>query len=238
MAKQSIARKAIKDVAIVAVGVLIFWFGLQLVFGTANPFYVVSSGSMVPELNVYDILVVQANDPFESVRLGDIIVFDRPSGSERVIVHRVVSIIDEDPYTLRTKGDANPASIPGTDFPITADEYLGTVSYVIPQAGFVTQIFAPPINYVLIAVVLGLLILKTFRSHRSERADVDPPAVEDMPDDGSYTDGPFDTDEATATDVGSPDSEQAAASATDTDEAPLPQESEPEEDSDAKQEKD
>ena len=114
MAKQSIARKAIKDVAIVAVGVLIFWFGLQLVFGTANPFYVVSSGSMVPELNVYDILVVQANDPFESVRLGDIIVFDRPSGSERVIVHRVVSIIDEDPYTLRTKGDANPASIPGT----------------------------------------------------------------------------------------------------------------------------
>ena len=65
-------------------------------------------------------------------------MFNRPSGHDRVIVHRVASIIEEDPRTLRTKGDANPASIPGTDFPITEKEYIGEVAYVIPQVGYIT----------------------------------------------------------------------------------------------------
>ena len=51
--------------------------------------------------------------------IGDIIVFDRPSDHDRVIVHRVESITNENPIELRTKGDANSASIPGTDYPIT-----------------------------------------------------------------------------------------------------------------------
>ena len=73
--------------------------------------------------------------PFEDIEVGDIIVFDRPSDHNRVIVHRVASILDDDPKTIRTKGDANPGSIPGTDFPITEEEYLGKVacSYTLPQ---------------------------------------------------------------------------------------------------------
>ena len=35
--------------------------------------------------------------PFEDIKVGDIIVFDRPSDHNRVIVHRVVSIMDDDP---------------------------------------------------------------------------------------------------------------------------------------------
>ena len=49
----------IKDVVIVVIGVAIIWLGLRFVFDTGNPFYVVSSGSMVPNLNVNDILVVR-----------------------------------------------------------------------------------------------------------------------------------------------------------------------------------
>ena len=104
-------------------GVVIIWIGLQVVFGTENPFYVVASGSMIPKLQVYDVLIVQGHVQFEDVQIGDIIVFDRPSGQDRVIVHRVVSITDDDPKTLRTKGDNNVASIPGTDFPITEIAY-------------------------------------------------------------------------------------------------------------------
>jgi len=40
----------------------------------------------------------------------------------------------------RTKGDANLASISGTDFPITETEYLETVFFVVPQAGYASQI--------------------------------------------------------------------------------------------------
>lgn len=162
----------VKDIIIVVIGVAIIWFGLRIAFGTDNPFYVVSSGSMEPKLNVFDVLVVQGNDPFDKIQKGDIIVFNRPSGHDRVIVHRVAEILDEDPRVIRTKGDANPASIPGTDFPITEDEYIGKVAYVIPQIGYVTRILTPPINYIIIAVIVGIMIYKQYGKNKTKSSPV------------------------------------------------------------------
>jgi len=111
-------------------------------------------------LQVYDVLIVQGHVLFDDVQIGDIIVFDRPTGHDRVIVHRVVAITDEDPRTIRTKGDNNNASIPGTDFPITKEEYIGKVQYIIPQIGFVTQVLKPPTNYILIVLVISVMVVK------------------------------------------------------------------------------
>ena len=186
MAKKSISKGVIKDIAIVAIGVLVIAIALNFIFA-GNPFYVVASGSMIPELLIYDVIIVQGGcfdlfgfldskscikldsySHFEDIEVGDIIVFDRPSDHDRVIVHRVSSILDEDPKTIRTKGDANPASIPGTDFPITEEEYIGKVAYIIPQVGYVTQILKPPVNYVLIAIVIGFIVLKEIRKNKEE----------------------------------------------------------------------
>ena len=166
--KKTDSKKLIKDLIIVAIGIIVIWLGLWFIFGTENPFYVVASGSMIPELQVNDLLVIQAHIPIEEIQIGDIIVFDRPTGTDRVIVHRVVSITDEDPRTLRTKGDNNPASIPGTDFPITANEYLGKVIYKVPQIGYITQVLKPPINYILIIIVLGVMVLREFSKRRKD----------------------------------------------------------------------
>ena len=174
MATKSISRQVIKDIAIVGIGVLVIWIGLQVAFGTQNPFYVVASGSMVPALEVYDVLIVQGHEPFEEIEVGDIIVFNRPSDHNRVIVHRVESVLDDDPRTLRTKGDANPSSIPGTDFPITTEEYIGKVAYTVPQIGYVTQLLKPPINYVIIAVVIGIMVVKQVVKRKKERDQQDP----------------------------------------------------------------
>ncbi|MBA4717788.1 MAG: signal peptidase I [Nitrosopumilus sp.] len=157
---KSISKGVIKDIVIVGVGVLVIWIGLQAAFGTQNPFYVVASGSMVPELEVYDVLIVQGHEPFEDIETGDIIVFNRPSDHNRVIVHRVVAITNDDPKEVRTKGDANPSSIPGTDLNISEEEYIGKVVYTLPQVGYVTQLLKPPINYIIIAVVIGVMIVK------------------------------------------------------------------------------
>ena len=168
MAKGS-GKSWIKDVIIVGIGVLVIWVGLQIVFGTQNPFYVVSSGSMVPELEVFDVLIVDRRSyPFESIAVGDVIVFNRPAGQDRVIVHRVAAIIDDDPLSIRTKGDANPASIPGTDFPITEEEYIGKVAYVIPQIGYVTRILTPPINYIIIGIIIVVMVVKQISKGRKE----------------------------------------------------------------------
>ena len=173
MANKIIPKKIIKDILIVVVGVLAIWIGLQVVFGTENPFYVVASGSMIPVLEVYDVLIVQGHDPFEEVEIGDIIVFNRPSDHNRVIVHRVVSIIDENPKTIRTQGDANPASIPGTDFPISEEEYIGKVVYTLPQVGYITQLLKPPTNYIIIAIVIGVMIIKQMMGKKKERKITD-----------------------------------------------------------------
>ena len=184
MAKRSNSKGIIRDIGIVVVAVVIMWIGIQVVFGTemltlegnqikvGGPFYVVVSGSMIPVLQVYDIIVIQGHDPFEEVEIGDIIVFDRPSDHNRVIVHRVVSITNEDPKTIRTQGDANPGSIPGTDFPITEEEYIGKVAYIIPQLGYVTQILQPPTNYIIIAVVIGIMIIKQFTGKKKDVDDL------------------------------------------------------------------
>ena len=158
----------IKDIIIVAACVAVIWIGLTAYFGAQNPFYVVSSGSMYPELAMYDIIVISGHILFDDVKIGDIIVFDRPKDHDRVIVHRVVAVVDDDPRTLRTKGDNNQQSIVGTDYPITSEEYIGKVVHVVPQVGFITKILQPPINYIIIAVIIGIMIIRQISKNKKK----------------------------------------------------------------------
>ena len=168
----SSTKSLIKDVVIIVVAIAIIWLGLQAVFGTSTPFYVVSSGSMIPALMVYDVIVVEGNTSFQDVKKGDIIVFYSPAkyelGEERVIVHRVDSIMSEDPKIIQTRGDANPRSMKNVDYPIIEKIYLGKVEYVIPQGGYITQIWQPPINYIIIAVIIGVMVVKQVDKKKKE----------------------------------------------------------------------
>lgn len=172
MAKLSLKSGIVKDIVIVVIGIAIIWIGLRVAFGTENPFYVVSSGSMIPNLNIFDVIIVQGHVSFDQLKVGDIIVFNRPNGHDKVIVHRVAEILNKDPLVIRTQGDANPGSIPGTDFPITKGDYIGKVVYVIPQIGYVTRILTPPINYIIIAVIVGIMLVKQFGKSKSEKENL------------------------------------------------------------------
>lgn len=173
MDKKSRLPVALKDVVIVVAGVGIVWAALWIVFGTQNPFYVVSSGSMEPVLKVNDVLIVRDGGSFDNLKVGDIIVFNRPEGGDRVIVHRIIEILqgNDGDRVIRTKGDANPSSIPGTDFPITRDDYIGSVISVIPGVGLITKIISPPVNYIIIAIILAILFF-----NRMGKKDKSPPA--------------------------------------------------------------
>ena len=124
---------------------------------------------MYPQLAMYDIIVVNGHAQFDDVTIGDVIVFDRPKDEAKVIVHRVVAEVGDDPKVLRTKGDNNQASIPGTDYPITEENYLGTVAYVIPQVGFITKILQPPINYIIIVVIVGIMVVKQILKNKNKK---------------------------------------------------------------------
>jgi signal peptidase I len=61
----------IKYVIIIAVGIMILLLGVWFAFGELNPFYDVASGSMIPNLNINDFVIVSHNVPFNSLKVGD-----------------------------------------------------------------------------------------------------------------------------------------------------------------------
>jgi signal peptidase I len=164
----------IKDIAIIVIGVVLIWFAVKVVFNVDNPFYVVSSGSMIPVLNVGDILIVKDGNTFNSLKVGDIIVFNRPQGGDRVIVHRIIEISDRfGEKVIVTKGDANDGIIPGTDFPIREKDYIGSVAYTVPKVGLVLKYLNPPVNYIIIAGIIGILIYTNMKKKNEEKGQID-----------------------------------------------------------------
>jgi signal peptidase I len=151
-----LSKNHIRGLIIITASFAILFVSSEIIFGTANPFYVVSSGSMTPAINVYDIIVVKENISFDHIKVGDIIAFKSPTTNE-LIVHRVAQVLDQNPLEVRTKGDANQDSIPGTDMPIKRSNYLGVVTYVIPQIGHLTWFLIPPTNYLVLALTMGIM---------------------------------------------------------------------------------
>ncbi len=163
-------NRAVKDIIIIVIGVASVWLALRVAFATDNPFYVVSSESMVPTLQVYDVIIVRNGSTFDEVKPGDIIVFYSPSAHDRVIVHRVVKVEHSSERVITTKGDNNPISIPGIDYPITKKEYIGKVIFVVPKLGLVSKVLAPPINYIVIGIILAVIFLSKLKERGGDKS--------------------------------------------------------------------
>ena len=68
--------------------------------------YVVATGSMEPEYNIGDLIVIRETTK-EEIKIGDVINYISETGID-TITHRVVDIIQEDGQTYyKTKGDNN-----------------------------------------------------------------------------------------------------------------------------------
>ena len=105
----------------------------QNVTNNSGEIEVVASDSMSPLLTTGDVVAVKKGVAFEDLRINEIIVFKDPvpiKEEESVIISRINEILldPNDDIVLVTKGDANSASIPGVDFPIYKDNFVGRVS--------------------------------------------------------------------------------------------------------------
>lgn len=113
-------------------------------FGYASgsvPYYVVSDrpSSMSPTIN-FGGFVLTYKPSFDSLKVGDIIVFHYPFGGQSFVVHRVVGIVQDCPvsgsYCLATKGDNN-ATNPSIDpWNVTEQMYVGKIVLVVPYVGY------------------------------------------------------------------------------------------------------
>ena len=88
---------------------------------------------MEPYLKSNDIITYSNSTSFDSLRVGDVIVLRAPvavteDGKPKLVVHRISEIgTFLGKKVVTTKGDANPYSLPGIDFPIFAENYIGKV---------------------------------------------------------------------------------------------------------------
>jgi len=195
-------KKDIKIIIIIAIIFVIAFVSIRVILSDTNPFFVVASGSMIPVLNINDLIIVWGKDnntSFNDAKVNDIIVFRAadPAEENKTIVHRVASIFEKGdvlagneelkglcPYfvqvpntplesrTIMTKGDANNCSIPGIDIPITQENYVGKVIYTIPQIGIIPTLLKPPVNYIIMALIAGLLIASFVKSNKKQEEKV------------------------------------------------------------------
>ncbi len=110
--------------------ILVIWFsvGIFSVFPK-----VIISGSMVPVIDIGDVVIIRELAG-EEVQLGDIILF--PMYERKLVVHRVIDIQHKDGQTFfETKGDANDS--PDGDLLLAAN-VQGEVIMTVPKVGWIT----------------------------------------------------------------------------------------------------
>jgi len=138
---------------------------LKIVLNTESPLMVVSSGSMIPTLNVGDIILVRGVDA-STITVGTIIIFHSPYDYQMPIVHRVMSI-SNDAGTLyfQTKGDNNP----GPDgWSVPAQNLMGIYVAKLPYVGLISLELRGPLGATLIILLVALIIAIEYSESKHE----------------------------------------------------------------------
>ena len=122
----------------------------------------VLTGSMEPHLHVGSVTIAKSV-PASTVRVGDVITFQRPDARNETVTHRVVRISRRDGTRLySTKGDANPSRDP---WQLRLPDRVGKNVADVPYAGFVAIWAArPQVRGVAIALFTLLLLFGALRA--------------------------------------------------------------------------
>lgn len=141
----------------------------------------VPTGSMAPAIPAGAAIVAQPV-PVTDLTVGDVIVFRAPVADQRLTVHRVVKIEEQDGTKLvTTQGDANDAADPWR-IRLHRDEVY-RVNYVIPHAGSAVTWLRNPLFRLATILTGGALILFTgLRAIWRRPGSGDPSEPQDPPD--------------------------------------------------------
>jgi signal peptidase I len=147
--------------ALVAGAVVAFVVGYAALLAAGFRPVVVYSGSMRPTLGVGS-LAVDRVAAARSVRVGDVITFNDPYVTGRLVTHRVARIVPtEHGLAYRTKGDANTTRDP---WAIRLDDKVGRVAFDVPLAGYVLwYAHTREIRALLLAVFAAFVLVAALR---------------------------------------------------------------------------
>ena len=122
--------------------------------------YTIVSPSMVPAINVLDVVVTMRVDDPNDLEKGDIITFNstdyRYSGV--LVTHRIVDIEETSSgeYLFTTKGDNNNTQDSSR---ISFDKIYGRVLFRIPKIGYIQYYLSSVLGWVAIIIVPAVMII-------------------------------------------------------------------------------
>jgi signal peptidase len=139
---------------------------LRLVLRTESPLMVVSSESMVPTLNVGDIILVRGIDP-RAVTIRMIIIFHSPNDYDMPIVHRVIAIGNQGgSIFFETQGDHN---VGPDGWRVPGENLMGVYVAKIPYVGVLSLELRGPVGVTLIILLVALIVAIEYNESKSSQ---------------------------------------------------------------------
>lgn len=138
-------------ILIIILVILLFCYSQIKIFGKkyinfcGYTIFQVITGSMADTIQIKDIVIVKLTQDVEE---NDIITY---KSGEDFVTHRVIKIEDN---KITTKGDANNSE----DNPITKDEVVGKVVFIISNVAVWMNVFRTP--EVLLAIIFTIIMIK------------------------------------------------------------------------------
>lgn len=123
--------------------------------------YTIISPSMVPTINVYDVVVNTKVDKPQDIKVNDVITYnstDFTIGKSISVTHRVIEVMvdSQGNYLYKTKGDNNMVADPVA---VQYANVTGKVLMKIPQLGRVQFFIASKAGWMLVVVVPALYVI-------------------------------------------------------------------------------
>ncbi len=122
--------------------------------------YTIVSPSMVPNINVYDVIIDLKVDEPEELKIGDVITFVSESTESMgyTVTHRIVSIMkkEDGSYSYVTKGDNN---LIQDSAPVPYRNIIGKVALRIPQLGRIQIFIANSYGWLFLILIPALYII-------------------------------------------------------------------------------
>lgn len=170
--------QTVVTIVLIIVIVFGFWFGSQAVLNTSYPALDVASTSMLPTLNVGDLIVVQgipASQIHANYTTGDIIVFKSIGDPNRRIVHRAVEITVQDgQYFITTRGDNNPSNDGNL---VPEANLIGRVVGKVPFLGnfaLFTNALGTFYLFIIAAVIILIIVLALPSGRKEDKSATEP----------------------------------------------------------------
>jgi signal peptidase len=121
-----------------------------------EPFHVVVSNSMAPQISKGDAVMIKDIEP-NNVKVGQVIVFRDPEQKDEMIIHRVVAVEPSGQAILfTTKGDNNPVD---DDWRVSTGEIVGAVGLHVPRFGSFVAFISTSRGYFSCVAIPGAVAL-------------------------------------------------------------------------------